>query len=87
MINKIYAVRDVKVGFGTPLIFQSDAIAMRAVAASARASDSMLAFAPKDFSLYRLGIYDDDTGLITCDDVPTHISDLVDLIDVSKDGV
>ncbi|UPW41033.1 nonstructural protein [Sigmofec virus UA08Rod_5707] len=76
MIFQIYSVRDALSGFMTPVIEQNDAIAMRNFALAcdrSRSSNSLMVFRPRDFSFYRIGTFDSDSGLI----VPVTPPDLV----------
>lgn len=63
----IYCIRDSLVGFMTPTLDQSDASAMRNFAMALDASkrdSSLMAFKPEHFDLYKLGIFDTETGAI-----------------------
>lgn len=71
MIYNIYAIRDELAGFLPPTYDVNDPAAMRNFrVAILRSSDSMH-YMPSDFSLYRLGMYDSDTGKLIPDEVPT----------------
>lgn len=60
---KIYSVRDVNVGFNQPFCDVNDDAAIRGFAYAVNNSDIM-AFTPKDFDLYRIGEFQNDTGMI-----------------------
>lgn len=63
MMN-VYAVRDVKSTFMSPVLGSNDAQAMRAFRAGMR-SVPEFDVAPADFELYRIGEFDSDSGLLT----------------------
>lgn len=77
MILGIYAMRDHKSGFLTPTLDSDDKIAIRnfQLAFKAARNDSLFANFPEDYSLYRLGSYDTDSGEITSCAVPTFLCD------------
>lgn len=64
----IYCVRDVKTNvFNLPFCQKSDGAAIRGFQQEVSRLDSnnMLNLYPNDFSLYRTGFFDEDTGTIT----------------------
>lgn len=68
MKYNVYCVRDELVGFMTPTIDQSDAIAVRnflMACDSVRRDSSLMAWKPSDYSLYRVAVFDSDSGSIT----------------------
>lgn len=63
---RLYALRDVKVGFLTPTVADSDAIATRQLQNAIRAgAGTLLDTHPEDFALYCIGTYDTASGAIT----------------------
>lgn len=64
MKQRLYSIRDNKVGFMQPVIRQNDAVAIRDFVAtiSLSGSDSMLKLCPEDFDLFYVGTFDDETG-------------------------
>lgn len=60
----IYAIRDVHVGFGQITVSENDAVAMRQFHNAIDIDNSLFQTAPSDFSLFRIGEYDTDTGFI-----------------------
>lgn len=60
---KIYAVRDVNVGFNQPFCDVNDEAAKRGFSYAVNNSD-LMGFRPGDFDLYCLGSYSTDTGMI-----------------------
>lgn len=68
MIFGIYAVRDLKTGFLTPTFDLNDQSAMRNFEHAAQNTQSLFFTHSSDYSLYRIGSYDSDTGLIDSTD-------------------
>lgn len=64
MIYGLYAMRDVKTGFMSPVIEANDEAAVRNFTHTVRQSEGILYTFSQDFSLYRLGDFDSDTGRI-----------------------
>jgi len=74
----LYAVFDVKAeAYGTPMAFQNDALASRAVGMAAMDSDSMLCNSPGDFNLHCLGEYDNNTGVINAPATPRFVNSIL----------
>lgn len=73
MMFNIYAVRDVKVGFQSITIQPNDPVAARSFESTVINSDSVLFTHAEDFSLYRLGTWDSDTGHIIPEEMPVLI--------------
>lgn len=62
----VYSVRDVKTGFMTPTIDQSDNSAARNFdSAIMSASSGLFATHSEDFMLYKIGEFDSDTGIVS----------------------
>lgn len=78
MVLGVYAIRDVKVGFLTPTVEQNERVAIRNFSHAVVNSQSVLSSYAKDFALYRLGTYDNDTGVITPDPLPVHVYEAAD---------
>lgn len=63
MILNVYAIHDDLSGFMTPVVDQNDAIAMRNFRMACDVSKtSVMSWRPSDFSLYRLGTFNSETG-------------------------
>lgn len=73
MIYKVYAIRDVKVGFMPMICQQNDGTAIRAFETAIINSRDDLGTHPQDFDLYRIGSYDTNNGELTPEDPPTMI--------------
>ena len=59
MIKFLYSIRDSKTSFGVPFCEQSDAAAQRGFSFAFHNQQSLVGFSPADFSLYRIGTFDD----------------------------
>lgn len=64
MIFGLYAVKDEAVSFGAVMTQNNDASAMRAFAHECENVDSYWHSHPSDYSLWKVGEYDSDTGQI-----------------------
>ena len=65
MLIEIYAIRDTaSEGFARPFFFQSEAMAVRSFCAAMTGGDEAMASNPDDFTLYRIGSYNDESGII-----------------------
>lgn len=60
MVYPIVAMKDAKIGFGTPMIKYNIDVALRDFGATVKASPF-----GEDLSLYKIGEFDEKTGLIT----------------------
>lgn len=69
----IYAVRDVKVGFQSISVQPNDAAAVRGFESTVINSDSVLFTHSEDFSLFKLGEFDADSGRITALELPMQL--------------
>ena len=80
MLLHAYALYDVKSEtYGLPFFAVNDAIAVRTSYDGYLMADSTVSRHPEDFTLYRLGLYDDCRGVITGAE-RIHIVDMVSLI-------
>jgi len=65
MILNAYAVLDNKVGvFSSPFFCHHDAIAKRSLYEASANAETMLARYPTDFTLFRVGQFDDANGVL-----------------------
>lgn len=78
MVLGVYAIHDAKVGFLTPTVEQNERVAIRNFCHAVVNSQSILSSFAKDFALYRIGTYDNDTGAIVSDPLPVHVYEAVD---------
>lgn len=65
MLYGVYSMRDVKTGFLTPTIELSDAAAARNFTHTVCNSEGLLNTFAQDFSLYKIGEFETDTGVLT----------------------
>lgn len=82
MILGVYVMRDVKTGFLTPSFDSNDQTAIRNFAHAVCQPSSVLTFQPKDFSLYKLGEYDMDSGFLNPAPQPIHLYEAADALRV-----
>lgn len=73
MIYGIYCIRDSKTGFLTPTADQNDQTAMRNFAHASMQKDTLFFSHPQDYSLFRVGTFDSESGIITALSAPEHI--------------
>lgn len=64
MVRPIYAIRDKKVGFMSPMVDQNDETAKRNFAFAVQHNDSMFMAFPDDYDLYRIGEFNSESGEI-----------------------
>ena len=84
---KIYAVRDQKLeAFNRPFFLQSDGVAIRAFQDEVNSHESELHKHAEDYDLYTIGMYDENTGIIS-PHAPLHLANAESLIyrDKSED--
>lgn len=60
----IYVIRDQRTSFLTPTVDMNDATAMRNFEHAIQDKNSLFFTHVEDYSLYRIGTYDSDTGSI-----------------------
>lgn len=82
MISGVYALKDVKVGFWKPFTQPNDAVAKREFDNLVNGSaDTFIVQNYQDLELYKIGSYDDETGVLTSD-----VQYLLKGVDVKKVG-
>lgn len=78
MILNMYSLKDSATGFKVPTTFDNDYVAVRQYKAFVK-ENILMQSNPDDFALYRIGIFDTDSGLFTQDSNPVLVCDnLVD---------
>lgn len=83
----LYSIRDVKTGFMTPVIETNDETAKRNFVHAVINSDGVLASYCQDFSLYHIGSFDSDSGLVSSLQLPDFVLSGSDAMRYSgKDG-
>lgn len=71
---KIYSIFDKKVGaYGPVMSFQNEVDAKRYFGACVVNSDTIVGMYPEDYVLTYVGEFDDASGCITADNMPTHV--------------
>lgn len=65
MITGLYAIKDAKSTFMPCTVDVNDATAVRNFEHAVRQPDSILASHPNDFALFKLGEYDNESGVIS----------------------
>lgn len=64
MILNVYSVRDALTGYMSPTFEVSDPVAMRNFEYAVRNTESLLGSHPEHYSLFKIGTYDSDTGVL-----------------------
>lgn len=73
---KMFTIRDVKAeGYNTPFFQATYGLAERAFKEACTDPQSIISKNKEDFSLYYLGEFDQNSGLLTLETVPKHICD------------
>lgn len=74
MFKKVYSIHDTKAeAYIQPFFAQTDGLALRMFEDNVNNKDSQLNMHPEDFTLYRVGSWDDNKGLIESEVPPKHI--------------
>ena len=64
----IFAVKDVKTNaFLKPFFVQNEAVMQRAMTDAKNDENSTISMHPEDYQVFKLGTYDDNTGVIEAD--------------------
>lgn len=80
MKMRMYCLRDRKVGFLAPVLALNDELAMRDVAnALRRGTGTLIDTHPEDFSLYCIGEFDQDVGVVVSLSVPECVCEVTSL--------
>lgn len=80
MMNKfVYAVRDLKTTFLSPFVEVNDEAAKRGFFYSISNQPDIIGFAPKDFSLYRIGSFDTMKGTLVADPIPVLVAEAFEM--------
>lgn len=61
----IYAIKDCLIGFWSPYVLDNDSVAIRDFAAMVNSEDPRIRSCRNDLELYRLGEFNEKTGVIT----------------------
>lgn len=80
----IYSIRDDKTGaYNTPFFAENDIYCQRIVGMMVADKRTQLNHYPADFTLYRIGDFDNKTGLIISHE-PMHICNCIQLVNKQK---
>lgn len=67
MVIPVYCIRDVKVGYAAPYVHTNNESAQRDFSYKLH-NNEVLGFSPSDYSLYRIGTFDSESGRLTPED-------------------
>lgn len=76
----VYSIRDSRTGFLHPTFEVNDAVAARNFSHAVQQSDSVLFTHASDFSLFRIGTFEEDTGRLVSEEMPVYICDGKDVL-------
>lgn len=80
MSKSIYTIYDQKAEtYFPPSIFRNNGEALRSLSQEMENNDSLLSTCPEDYSLIKLGSWEEDKGIITTLPVPEIVMHLVEL--------
>ena len=75
MKSKLYCIRDQKIGaFAQPFPGETEGAVLRGLKAAIDGGQGDIAKYPTDFDLYELGEFDPETGVITSNAIPRHVT-------------
>lgn len=80
MIYGVYAIKDAKTSFMPCNVDYNDASAIRNFEHAVMASDSLMRSHPADYTLYRLGSFNSETGIILSKVDPEQIADAASVL-------
>lgn len=86
MIKTFYSLKDELVGFNAPMLMENDDVAIRNLAGALRSNEE-LTFNAKDYSLYKLGTLDTETGSIQAFPLPVKVIDVTAILPKEKSEV
>lgn len=87
MVYRLYSVRDVQVGFNSPMTDINDNVAIRNFSyAINNPNNGIMNFEPRDYDLYCIGEFNTDTGLIDHFPVPELITKGISVYGVNIRG-
>lgn len=70
----VYSIRDSRTGFMAPTLDQNDDAAARNFLFAIKNSRDVMGGFPDEFSLYRLGTFDTESGVFFPEPVPVHVT-------------
>lgn len=81
MIYPMFVIRDSKIGYLTPIMLENnDATALRNFSTMLADDHSVIKLHASDFSLYRIGSFDTESGIVDSLDAPLFIADAVSIV-------
>lgn len=80
MIYGVYAIKDAKTSFMPCNVDYNDASAIRNFEHAVMAPDSLMRSHPADYTLYRLGSYNTESGIIVSEANPQQIADAASVV-------
>lgn len=81
----VYSVRDVKTGFQNLILQANDPIAIRSFQSSVMNADGVLLTHAQDFALYKVGMFDSETGRVTADNIPVLMVEAASILAARSD--
>lgn len=70
----VYSIRDSRTGFMAPTLDQNDDAASRNFLFAIKNSRDVMGGFPDEFSLYRLGTFNTESGVFSPELVPVHVT-------------
>lgn len=83
MILNFYSLKDELVGFNAPQLMENDDVAIRNIR-GAVLNTKVLSDNAKDYSLYKIGSFDTETGHIVPLDIPFKVVDCLSFVSEVK---
>lgn len=81
MTKKIYSLKDEKAeAFSQPFFMDTDGQALRALDGIVNNPETQVNRYPQDFTLYRLGTYDEKTGRLESRETPKLLASATDFV-------
>ena len=81
---KLFSIKDFKAGtFTQPTMFRTTDEAIRNFAIVVNTDGNLVHDCPKDFALYEVGLFDVESGCITCDCI-NIVADAIQLVKVGE---
>lgn len=75
MTKSVYSIRDNKMNsFGTPVLLENDSVAVRQFGDIITEGNTVMSKHPSDFTLYKIGEFDMESGKFTNLDCPSALA-------------
>ena len=85
MKKQIYAIYDTAASIYTPTFAEADGIVTREFSDLCNNPESPYGQHPEDYSIFRLGLFDDQTGKLD-DEINTFLATGLELVSLKKQG-